>query len=38
MKLLNMITAEHRGVVAEMLVEDGEAVEAGQALFVISKR
>lgn len=36
MKLMNSIDAGCRGVIAEILVADGEAVEHGQALFVIS--
>lgn len=36
MKLMNSIHAESHGVVAEILVADGEAVEYGQDLFVIS--
>lgn len=38
MKLMNSINAECHGVVAEILVADGEAVEFGQELFVISTR
>lgn len=38
MKLMNSITAECHGVVTEILVADGEAVEFGQDLFVISTR
>lgn len=36
MKLMNSVTAGCRGVVREILVGDGEAVEFGQALFVIT--
>lgn len=36
MKLMNSIHAESHGVVIEILVADGEAVEYGQELFVIS--
>lgn len=36
MKLMNSIHAESHGVVTEILVADGEAVEYGQELFVIS--
>jgi acetyl-CoA carboxylase biotin carboxyl carrier protein len=36
MKLMNSINAESHGVVTEILVADGEAVEYGQELFVIS--
>ena len=36
MKLLNSVTAGCDGVVAEILVGDAEAVEFGQALFVIA--
>lgn len=35
MKLMNEIESEYDGVVAEILVENGEAVEYGQALFRI---
>ncbi|SPJ16485.1 acetyl CoA carboxylase, BCCP subunit [Burkholderiales bacterium] len=35
MKLLNEIEAEVSGVIREILVENGQAVEYGQALFVI---
>ncbi|RZL91463.1 MAG: acetyl-CoA carboxylase biotin carboxyl carrier protein [Variovorax sp.] len=38
MKLMNSIDAGCRGVIAEILVGDGEAVEYGQELFVISPR
>ena len=38
MKLMNSITAECSGVVSEVLVEDGQAVQYGQELFVISPR
>lgn len=36
MKLMNSIHAESHGVIAEILVVDGEMVEYGQELFVIS--
>lgn len=36
MKLMNSINAESHGVVTEILVADGEAVEYGQELFVIT--
>lgn len=36
MKLLNEIEAEKSGVIKEILVENGEPVEYGQPLFVIS--
>jgi acetyl-CoA carboxylase biotin carboxyl carrier protein len=35
MKLLNEIEAEVAGTVKEILVENGQAVEYGQPLFVI---
>jgi acetyl-CoA carboxylase biotin carboxyl carrier protein len=35
MKLLNEIEAEVGGTIREILVENGQAVEYGQALFVI---
>lgn len=35
MKLLNEIEADKAGVVKEILVENGQAVEYGQPLFVI---
>lgn len=35
MKLLNEIEADKSGVIKEILVENGEAVEYGQPLFVI---
>lgn len=35
MKILNEIEADHAGTVAKVLVEDGQAVEYGQPLFVI---
>lgn len=38
MKLMNSINADCHGVVTEVLVADGEAVEYGQELFVISTR
>lgn len=36
MKLMNSIHAESHGVITEILVADGEVVEYGQELFVIS--
>jgi acetyl-CoA carboxylase biotin carboxyl carrier protein len=36
MKLMNSIVAQCRGTVAEILVGDGEAVEYGQPLIVIT--
>jgi acetyl-CoA carboxylase biotin carboxyl carrier protein len=36
MKLLNEIEAETDGVIREILVENGQPVEFGQPLFVIS--
>jgi acetyl-CoA carboxylase biotin carboxyl carrier protein len=38
MKLMNSIDAETLGVVSEILIADGEAVQYGQELFVISAR
>ena len=35
MKLMNDIEAEYDGTVLEVLVQNGDAVEYGQALFVI---
>ena len=35
MKVMNEIKAEVKGVIAEVLVEDGKPVEYGQALFRI---
>jgi acetyl-CoA carboxylase biotin carboxyl carrier protein len=35
MKILNEIEADHTGTITKVLVEDGEAVEYGQVLFVI---
>lgn len=35
MKLMNEITAEQDGVIAEVCVENGEVVEYGQTLFMI---
>ncbi len=35
MKILNEIEADKTGTVAQLLIEDGEAVEFGQPLFVI---
>ncbi len=37
MKLMNEIDAEVKGKIIEILVEDGEAIEYGQPLFVIEK-
>lgn len=36
MKLMNEIESEYDGTVTEILVQDGEAVEYGQPLFVIA--
>ena len=36
MKMLNQIEADHAGVIGAMLVENGQPVEYGQPLFVIS--
>lgn len=38
MKLMNSIAAECSGVVSDILVDDGQAVQHGQELFVISPR
>jgi acetyl-CoA carboxylase biotin carboxyl carrier protein len=38
MKLMNTIGADRPGVVTDILIRDGEAVEAGQPLFVIAQR
>jgi len=38
MKLMNAVNAERAGVVIEILVADGQAVEFGQDLFVIAPR
>nr|MDT0657299.1 acetyl-CoA carboxylase biotin carboxyl carrier protein [Micromonospora sp. DSM 115978] len=35
MKLMNQVTAEHTGTVAEVLVEDGHPVEFGQPLIAL---
>ena len=35
MKILNEIEADHAGTITKVLVEDGQAVEYGQVLFVI---
>jgi acetyl-CoA carboxylase biotin carboxyl carrier protein len=35
MKILNEIEADHTGTITKVLVEDGQAVEYGQVLFVI---
>ena len=37
MKVMNEIKAETRGVVTEILVENGEPVEFGQPLFLVKK-
>ena len=37
MKLMNSVSVGCKGVVSEILVGDGEAVEFGQALFVITR-
>lgn len=36
MRILNPVTTEHSGYLAEVLVEDGDPVEYGQQLFVLS--
>jgi acetyl-CoA carboxylase biotin carboxyl carrier protein len=36
MKLMNEIQAEHSGVIKEILVENAQAVEFGQPLFILS--
>lgn len=36
MKILNQIEADHSGVISAILVENGQPVEYGQPLFVIS--
>jgi acetyl-CoA carboxylase biotin carboxyl carrier protein len=36
MKLLNEIEADHDGVIKEILVENGQPVEYGQPLFILS--
>jgi acetyl-CoA carboxylase biotin carboxyl carrier protein len=36
MKLMNAVHAEHAGVVSQVLVDDGQAVEHGQPLVVIA--
>lgn len=38
MKLMNAVTADEGGTVSEILVNDGEAVEFGQDLYVIAPR
>ena len=38
MKVMNEIKAEVKGIIAEVLVEDGKPVEYGQALFRIEPR
>ena len=35
MKVMNEIKSEHRGIVKEILVENGKPVEFGQVLFII---
>ena len=35
MKMMNEITAEHAGVCSEILVDNGQAVESGQALIAL---
>jgi len=35
MKILNEIEADHTGTITKVLLEDGQAVEYGQVLFVI---
>ena len=35
MKMMNQVTAEQAGTIAEILVEDSEPVEFGQPLFII---
>lgn len=35
MKIMNQIEAEHSGVIAKVMVENGEPVEYGQPLFII---
>ncbi len=36
MKTFNPITAEKAGTITDILVEDGQPVEYGEALFVLS--
>lgn len=38
MKLMNEVESEYDGTVAAILVENGEMVEYGQPLMVISKK
>jgi acetyl-CoA carboxylase biotin carboxyl carrier protein len=38
MKIMNEIEADEGGTVAKVLVENGQAVEFGQPLFVIDRR
>ncbi len=38
MKLMNSISAECSGVISDILIADGQAVQHGQGLFVISPR
>jgi acetyl-CoA carboxylase biotin carboxyl carrier protein len=35
MKIMNEIECDHAGVVRKILVDDGQAVEYGQPLFII---
>jgi acetyl-CoA carboxylase biotin carboxyl carrier protein len=37
MKIMNEIEAEFSGTVQEILIDDGQAVEFDQPLFIISK-
>jgi len=37
MKIMNEIKAEHKGVIVDVLVENGDAVEFGQPLFKLKK-
>lgn len=37
MKIMNEIKSEHKGVIVDILVENGEAVEFGQPLFKLKK-
>ena len=36
MKLMNQIESEKNGIIKEILIKDGAAVEYGQKLFIIS--
>jgi acetyl-CoA carboxylase biotin carboxyl carrier protein len=38
MKMLNQIEAEHAGTIKSILVENGQPIEFGQPLFIISDR